>query len=322
MHPLLTTMVRLALAFTMLLSSALAAYPDKPIKLILASGVGGTLDTLTRTYVNKLSALLGQPIVIENRPGAGALIAIQTVMQQPADGYTLLLGSANVVMAPHMYPESKIVVSRDLAPITPVASMPMLLAVNANTPVRNLGEFIDYAKARPGALNFGVAASGSFDRLAGADFMTRAGIDMVVVPFKGEGQALIELLAGRTQVQMATWVTLAPHVKSGKLRILGATTSKRSMSFPDAATIAEHGFAGFDAGAWFGMFARAGTPRSIVGQLNRAIYEVQQDAEIRNSLTGIGLDLFYLDPEKFGEMVGREGERWGALINKIGLKPE
>lgn len=322
MHPLLTTMVRLALAFTMLLSSALAAYPDKPIKLILASGVGGTLDTLTRTYVNKLSALLGQPIVIENRPGAGALIAIQTVMQQPADGYTLLLGSANVVMAPHMYPESKIVVSRDLAPITPVASMPMLLAVNANTPVRNLGEFIDYAKARPGALNFGVAASGSFDRLAGADFMTRAGIDMVVVPFKGEGQALIELLAGRTQAQMATWVTLAPHVKSGKLRILGATTSKRSMSFPDAATIAEQGFAGFDAGAWFGMFARAGTPRSIVGQLNRAIYEVQQDAEIRNSLTGIGLDLFYLDPEKFGEMVGREGERWGALINKIGLKPE
>lgn len=312
------------LAATLLLgaSSSLAAYPDKPIRLVLASGVGGTLDTVTRAYAPRMAALLGQPVVIENKPGAGALVAIQAVLQQPADGHTLLLGSANVVMVPHMYPDAKLSVARDLLPVAPVASLPMLLVVHAALPARNLQEFIALARARPGALNFGVAAPASFDRLAGADFMGRSGIDLTVVPFKGEGQALLELLAGRTQAQMATWVTLAPHVKAGKLRVLAATTRERSAAVPDVATISEQGFPGYDAGAWFGMFARAGTPREVVARLSEVVHQIQQQADFREALRGIGLDLMHMEPEPFARMVGQENDRWGGLILRIGLKPE
>ena len=152
--------------------------------------------------------------------------------------------------------------------------------------------------------------------------MGRAGIDLATVPFKGEGQALLELLAGRTQAQMATWLTLAPHVKAGKLRVLATTTGRRSSVVPEVPTISEQGFAGYDAGAWFGLFARAGVPREIVQQVNRAVFDAEQSADIRSGLLGVGQDPLYLDPDKFRDMVDREGERWGALINKIGLKPE
>lgn len=321
MRTLLKLWTVLWLSFAVV-TGAWAAYPEKPVKLVVASGPGGALDIVARAYATRLSALLGQPVAVENRAGAGALVAIQYVMQQPADGYTLLLGSANVVMTPYLYPESRIAVTRDLIPVSPVASLPMFLTVNAALPVRDLAEFIAYAKARPGSLNFGTSASGSFDRLAGADFMARAGIDLATVPFKGEGQALLELLAGRTQAQMATWLTLAPHVKAGKLRVLAATTGKRSSVVPDVPTIAEQGFAGYDAGAWFGLYTRAGVPREIVQQLNRAVYEAVQATDIRNGLLGVGQDPLYLETDRFRDMVDKEGDRWGGLINKIGLKPE
>lgn len=308
-------------ALTSMLPNAYAAYPDKPIKLVIASGPGGSLDITGRTYAQKLSGLLGQQVVVENKVGAGALPAIQYVLQQPADGYTLLLGSANVVMTPYLYPESEVAVMRALISIAPSASSAMFLSVPAELPVKNLTEFLAYAKACPGALNFGTASSGGFDVLAGKDFMLRAGIDLAVIPFKGEGAALLELLAGRTQAQMATWLTLAPHVKAGKVRVLAATTANRSPIAPDVPTIAEQGFPGYDAGAWSGMFARTGLPPDVVQKLSRAMYDAQQSIEIREKLADLGQVPFYLEPDQFRRMIGGEEERWGGLINKLGLKP-
>jgi tripartite-type tricarboxylate transporter receptor subunit TctC len=297
------------------------AYPTKPIRFIAPFAAGGALDTLTRTIAARMQESWGQPVVVENRTGAGGNIGADLVAKAAPDGYTLVMGTiATHAINVSLYEKMPYDAVKDFAPVTIAASINNSLSVHPSVPAKNVAELIAYAKASPGRLTFGSAGSGTSQHLAGELFKTMAGVDMVHIPYKGGAPAMVDLLAGQISMTFGDIPTALPHIRAGKLRSLAVTGAKRSPLLPDVPTIAEQGLAGFDVTAWFGVFTTAGTPRPVVNQLNAEIVRILSLPEVRDKLIGIGMEPVTNSPDEFAAYVQSEIAKWARVVKASGAK--
>ena len=304
-------------------SSALAqgAYPSKPVRLIVPFPPGGAVDYYARAVQNRLGETLGQPVVIENRAGAGGMIGAELVAKSPPDGYTLLIGNiAALAMNVGLYSKMPYDPVKDLTPIMRTVAVDYAMVVHPSVPAHTVAELVAYAKANPGKLSYGSAGSGSAPHLSMELFKQRAGIDLVHIPFKGGGPMVTDLLGGQIQVVIADQANLMPHVKAGKLRALAVGTLVRSAVYPELPTIAESGYPGFEARAWQGIAGPAGLPPDIVKQLQGAIAKVMAMPEVRARLVEGGLDPIVTTPEEFGDFIRAEIGKWSKVAKDVGAR--
>jgi tripartite-type tricarboxylate transporter receptor subunit TctC len=301
---------------------ALAQYPAKPIHLIVPFPPGGGNDTVARAIAQQISPELGQPVVIDNKPGAGGSVGAELAAKSAPDGYTLFLaGVGSHVVNPNVHKLAYDPV-RDFAPITLIASAPSVLVVNPKVPAQNIAEFTAYARANPGKLNYASNGAGSAAQLAAAMYETMAGVKMVHVPYKGIAPALTDLLGGEVQLMFGTVVALVPHIQSGKLRALAVTGKKRSALLPDVPTLRESGLPEYEAGSWYGIEAPAGTPRPIIEQLNAVIVKALRQPDVAKRLATEGAEVIGSTPEEFGAHIKAELERVAKIVRAAGIKAE
>ncbi len=296
-------------------------YPAKPVKLVVPFPPGGSLDITGRLVAQKLTEAWGQPVVVENRPGAGGNIGADLVAKSAPDGYTILLGALSThAVNPSLYARMPYDAAKDFAPITLLAITPNVLVVNAASPVNNAREFIAYVRANPGKLSFGSGSSGSAGHLAGELFKVETGTDAVHVPFKGGAPATQALLAGDTQFMFDNLANAMAQVKAGKLKALAVTTAKRSPLVPDLPTMAEAGLPGFDISTWYGLFAPAGTPPAIVAKWNADVTKILNTPEVRSRLIADGAEPSPNTPEQFAQMIASELTKYARIVKISGAK--
>ena len=300
---------------------ARAEYPSRPVTLIVAFTPGGPSDLLARILGKKLEQLLGQPFVIENRPGAGGNVAAEAVAHAAADGYTLLMGN-NSILATNasLYKKIGYDAARDFAPISLIGSQANILVVNPALPVHSLAELIALARTEPGKLNFASSGYGAAAHLAGELFKARAGIDIVHVSYKGAAPALQDVIAGHVQMMFATAASVVGHVRDGLVRPLAVTTLKRTAVLPDVPTIDELGLTGFDATTWHGLVAPAGTPREVIDKLYYTTAVALDDPEVRKALGDLGVDIVGSSPKEFAAYIAAEIPKWSAVVKAAGAR--
>jgi tripartite-type tricarboxylate transporter receptor subunit TctC len=299
------------------------AYPSKPVRLIVPFAAGGGNDNVARLVGKRLSEGLGQPVVVDNHPGAGGVLGAEAAARSAPDGYTLFLGGVGShAINPNLMKNLPYDPIRDFAPVELLAQAPLVLVVHPSIPARSLAEFVAYARAHPGKLNFASNGNGSSSQLAAVMFESMAGIDMVHVPYKGLSPALTDLLSGQVQLMFSSVVAILPHIKAGKVRALAVTGTKRLASTPGLPTIAESGFPGYEASSWYGILAPAGTPRDIVTKLNAELSKALSQPEVRNSLLAEGAEPVGGTPEQFAAHIRSEKERLGRVIREAKITLE
>ncbi|OGA50399.1 MAG: hypothetical protein A3F74_27325 [Betaproteobacteria bacterium RIFCSPLOWO2_12_FULL_62_58] len=295
-------------------------YPAKPIRLVLPYPPGGGADFIVRALAQKLTVNLGQQVIVENRPGASGIIGMELVAGSAADGYTLVLGlTAQYAVNPSLYSKLPYDPMKHFAPVILLAGNPQFLVVHPTLPAKSVKELIALAKARGGQLAFSSAGHGSASHLAGEALKTMAGIDIMHVPYKGAGLAITDLITGRVQLSFIGWITADPHVKTGKLRVLGVTTAKRSLRLPDLPAIAET-LPGYDLSLWYGMAAPAGTPREIIARLNAEILRVLAAPDFRQRIEAQAIEPLGSTPEQFGDYIRSEIVKFGKIVKDSGAK--
>ena len=296
-----------------------ADYPSRPVTLVVAFPPGGPSDVLARIVGKKMEQLLGQPFVIENKPGAGGNIAGDFVAHATADGYTLLVGN-NSILATNESLYKKLTYSpqKDLIPITLIGTQANILVVNPRVPVHSLNELIDLCKAQPGKLNFASSGYGAAAHLAGELFKAEAHVDIVHVPYKGAAAALQDVIAGHDQMMFATAASVVGHIKNGQVRALAVTTLKRTAILPDLPTMDEAGLKGFEASTWHGLVAPAGTPPEIIAKLHDAAVKALRDPGVQASLGRLGVDIVADTPEQFKAYIAAEIPKWKAIVKASG----
>lgn len=306
----------LALAMAGLTSSHVAAqtYPVKPVSLIVPFPAGGTTDVLARALGQALSKSLGQPVIIESKPGAGATLGADFVAKAKPDGYTLLMGAVHHTIAASVYKKLPYDFQKDLLPITTVALVPNVLVVNPAVPAKNVAELLALAKASPGKLTYGSNGTGTGQHLIGAQFEGMGGVQMLHVPYKGSGPLTTDLLGGQINMSFDTITPVLSHIKAGKLRALAITTSKRSAALPDVPTLDEAGLKGFDLGTWFGVLAPAGTPKDIVARLNLEMVRIIHSPEFKKRMEDIGAEPIGNTPEQMAQQIRGDTERFAKLV--------
>lgn len=296
-------------------------YPTKPIRMICPFPPGGTTDVVARIVAQGLTEAWGQQVIVDNRPGAGALIGTEMAAKSPADGYTVLLGSITThAVNPALHKKLNFDVINDFAPVTLVVSSPQLLAVHPSVAAKSAKELIALAKTKPGQLNYASAGSGTSPHLTFELFKTAVGVDIRHVPYKGTGPAITELVGGQVQAMITGVVALMPHVKSGKLRGLAVTSKARVGALPELPTIIESGVPNFDVSSWFGVFLPAGTPRAVVTKMNGQIRKIVETPEVRKRLVDLGADPETNTPEQFAAYVRSEKVRWGKVVRDTGAR--
>ena len=298
-----------------------ADYPTRPIVLVVAFPPGGASDVLARILGRKLEQILRQPVVIDNRPGAGGNVAAEAVAHAAPDGYTLLAGN-NAILATNaaLYKKINFDAEADFAPVGLIGSQANILVVNPAVPARSMAELIALAKANPGKLNFASSGHGLAAHLAGELFKTEAKIDLIHVPYKGAAPALQDVIAGHVQMMFATASSVVAHIQQGKVRALAVTTLQRTAVLPEIATIDELGIKGFDATTWHGLVAPARTPKEIVAALNRALIATLDDAAVKKSLADLGVDIMGGSPDDFAAYIRSEIPKWTAIVKASGAK--
>jgi len=316
----------LALAVSAVAAAAPALgqeYPARPIRFVLGFAPGGASDTMARAIGTRLSEGLGQPVVIDNRAGAGGNIAAEIVAHSIPDGYTMFLGN-NGVLAVNvsLYPKLPFDPVKDFAPVILIASQPNVLVVHPAVAAKSVKELVALLKSKPGQFNYASPGAGTTGHLAAELFKTMAGVSYTIIPFKGGGPAALAMLSGETQFTFATALSVQGHIKSGKLRALAVTTAKRSPSFPDLPTVAEAGVPGFDAITWHGVVVPARTPQAVIARLNREFNKLLQTAEIRERLFALGSDIIGGEPKQLTEYMRVEIPRWAKVIKESGARPE
>ena len=303
--------------------AAAQPYPSKPVRVLVGFSVGGAPDIIARMLGVKLQEGLGQSIIIENKPGAAGNIAGDMVAKSPADGYTLLMGNVSLTISTHATPKPPFDPAQDLDPVGMVASLPLMLVVNANLPANSLRELLDYAKARPGTLNYASVGHGSAHHLSGEMLSSMANARMVHVPYKGGGAAMQAVLAQEAHLLFLTPLALLPNVRAGKLRALGVTSAKRTAAAPEVPTIAEAGLAGFEVDNWHTLFAPRGTPREITARLNAELNRVLNQPDVKQQLLASqGAEAWVSTPEQTRAHVRAEIDKWGKLVKASGAKLE
>lgn len=300
-----------------------SGYPAKSIHIVVPFPAGGATDILTRVVAEKLGTRLGQVIIVDNKPGAGANIGAETAAKSASDGYTMLMGSvASHAISATYYSKLGYDFRRDLAPISMVGYVPSVLVITTSLPVKTVPELIAYAKANPGKLNFASSGTGALIHLTGEMFKQMAGIDIVHVPYKGTALFLPDLIDGRVSMSLDSMPPHLPHIKSGKLRALAVTSAKRSPVLPDLPTIAEAALPGFESIAPYALFAPAGTPAEIVAFLNREVNIVLLQADVRDKLAEQGIEVSGSTPDALAATVRSEIAKWAKVIKDGSIKPE
>ncbi len=296
-------------------------YPTKPVRLIVPFAPGGATDVIARLAGQKLSEQLGQPFLIDNRPGANGNIGTEMAVKSPADGYTLVMSyDGTMAINPSVYKKMPFDSVKDLAPVGSVAQLPLLMVVHPSVPAKTLQEFVALAKSRPGAVNYSSAGYGSAGHLAAELFRGRAGIDIVHVNYKGGGQAVQDLLSGQIQMLMTGLTTADGHLKAGKLRAIAFTAGKRMPGLPDTPTFEEGGYPGLVVLSWYGILAPAGTPSDIVRRLNAELNKAIQAPEVVARLTSLGTEPTGGSAEQFGATIKSDIARWAKVVEMAGIK--
>jgi tripartite-type tricarboxylate transporter receptor subunit TctC len=281
------------------------------------------LDTVARLLGQKVSESTKQPVIVDNKPGAGGNIGADAVAKSPADGYTILMGAvATHAINPTLYASIPYDPIRDFAPVTQVASTPNVLVVNPSVPASTVREFIDYARAHPGKLNFGSGSTGSAGHLAGELFKAMAGVDMAHVPYKGAAPAMNDLIGGQIQLMFDNLASSLAQVRGGKVRALAVTTAKRSALAPELPTIAESGLPGFDISTWFGIFVPAGTPHEVIERLHAEFKKALAAPDIREKMMSLGAEPVGSRPEEFAVYIRREAEKYARVIRASGARAD
>jgi len=298
-----------------------AAYPNRPVKIIVAFPPGQATDQAARAIAQKLSENLGQNFFVENRPGAASIIGSEAAAKSPNDGYTLFMGSSgSLAVNPGMYPKLPYDPARDFTPITMVLKVPFFVVVRPDFPAASIKELVAYLKANPNKVNLGTAGSGAANHLASEYFKSTAGVSMVHVPYKGSPPAVTDLLGGQIAIMFETGPLVMPHVKSGKLRALAVGSAQRASAAPDLVTIAESGYPGFESVGWAGLLAPAGTPKEIVTKINAEVVRILGPAELKDRFVGMGAELLSSTPEEFGAYIRSETAKWGKVIKDANIK--
>lgn len=302
-------------------SSSLAdVYPTRPIRLVVGYSAGGATDQIARLMGQKLSEALGQPVVIENRPGAGASIASEVVAKAAPDGYTIFMSTIANTINTSLYPALPFDFARDFAPITLVATIPNVLVVNPGVPARDLKEFIALAKSKPGEINFASSGSGSSIHLSGELFNLVAGVKLVHVPYKGSAPAMTDLLGGQVQSMFDNMPSALPHIKAGKLRALGLTSAVRSAAAPNIPTLAEAGLPGCEIISWFALSAPAKTPKEIIARLNLEATKALRLADVKEKLAAMGAEPAPGTPEALAALIKTETAKWAQVVKQSGAR--
>ncbi len=318
----LSQIAAIILGFIALQVSA-QTYPNKPIKIVIPYGPGGAPDILGRLIGVKIQTSLGQPVVVENYPGAGGMIGTDFVAKAPPDGYTILVATtANLSISPHLYPKMPYNALKDFTPITLVANSPLILTVSKNVPANNLKELIAYGKANPGKLNYASAGSGTIQHVAGALFANMAGIDAVHVPYKGTAQILPDLVAGRVNLMFNSPAPMLPLVKDGSLKAIAIGSLNRSPLIPEYSTVSEQGLTGFDVGPWYAFFAPAGTPPAVIARLNKDITAALALPDIKEKYADMGLEVAPSTPAELAQVTKRDYDKFGKIIKDNNIKGE
>ena len=312
-----------ALAFTFFNGTIEAqTYPSKPIRLIVPFPPGGSNDIVGRMIAAQLGERLGQQVVVENKGGAGGVLGTDTAAKSPPDGYTLLLISVAYCFNPSLYKNLPYDQEKAFAPVAMLATGPVALTVHPGVPANTVQELVALAKAKPGSLNYASAGVGSFQHLAGALFMSQAGIDVVHVPYKGGGPAMADVIAGQAQIVLPSMIQVLPHVKSGRLRLLGISGVKRSAVLPDVPTISEAGVPGYEAHNWWGILAPAGTPAPVIDKLHRELTAVLDSRETGKRFESEGAEAVRMSPAQFGSFIVSETAKWAKVSKEAGIRAE
>ena len=298
------------------------SWPTKPISLVVPFPPGGTTDVLARALGERLTLSLGQPVVVESKPGAGATIGADYVAKAKPDGYTLLMGAVHHTIASSVYKQLPYDFSKDLQPVTTVALVPNVLVVNASSPAKNVNELIAMAKAAPEKLAFGSNGNGTAQHLIGAQFQSLAEVQLLHVPYKGSGPLTTDLLGGQIAMSFDTVTPVLPHIKAGKLRALAVTTEARSSALPDVPTLNEAGLRGFNIGTWFGVLAPAATPKEIVERLNSEMVKIIRSPDFRKRMEEIGAEPIGNSQDQMGRQIRDETEKFAKLVKEANLKIE
>lgn len=317
------TLTRLAAAVLIaggwaLPAAAQEAWPSKPVKFVVPFAAGGSTDVIARMVAQKLSVVWGQPVVIENKLGAGGSVGADAVAKSPADGYTLLFHSGAVAINPHVYKRMPFDTDKDLLPVTNVAGGPMIILVPDRSPIKSLKELISTAKQK-GAVNFGSAGVGSQVHLAGENFAHAARVEITHVPYKGEAIAYNDLISGQLQMMVGNFAAASALLGPGRLRALAVTGKTRSPQLPDVPTASEAGLPGFENTAWFGLFAPAGTPKEVVAKIQRDTTAVLRETDVKARLYVQGMQPIGNTSAEFTEQMKREGKHWAALVKQRNL---
>jgi tripartite-type tricarboxylate transporter receptor subunit TctC len=298
-------------------------YPAKPIHLILPFPPGGGTDIIGRILSERMAAELGQPVVIENRGGAGGNVGAEAAARSAPDGYTIVLVAPSLAISPSLYKKLNYDALRDLTPIGLVATVPNVLVIHPAVPAQTLAEFIALAKTKPGGMNFGSGGSGTSNHLAGELFNLQAGVKLVHVPYKGVNLAMNDLIAGQVQLVVIGISPAAPFIKAGRLRALAVLTSQRSPALPDVPTAAEAtGRPGYEFPAWFGFLAPAGTPPDIVNKLYEEIAKAMDSPQAKERMATLGAEIAVVPPQQFSAELRAESDKWGKLIKALDIKGE
>jgi tripartite-type tricarboxylate transporter receptor subunit TctC len=302
-------------------AAAAQTFPTKPVRIVIGFPAGGPLDQHARLLTDKLQTVLGQPVVIDYKAGAGGTVGAQDVMKAAPDGHTLMLANTGVmVINPALYSRLPYATLQDFVPVARTAMQPLALLVNTKVPVKTLPEFVAYAKARPGQVNFGSAGNGGISHLVPEMFKTATGLFMVHIPYRGSAPAFTDLMGGQVQFMAESIPQAASYHKQGKVRALAVTSRERNPALPDVPTVIESGIKGFEVVGFYGFLAPAGTPKDVVAKLSDAFSQVMQSPEVKNRMVSQGADPAFLGADDFAKFLSAEMPRWADAVKKSGAK--
>lgn len=311
----------LIIALSTLTLPALAAFPEKPVRMIVPLAAGGGMDTTARALATPLGERLGQTVVVDNRPGGGGNVGVDIMREAPADGHTLFMGSATFVIHPLLY-KARYVPTRDFAAITQVTRQPYVLIVHPSVAAKTVKELVAYTRANPNRINYASSGQGSLIHLATELFKVRTGADMTHIPFKGMGAAYTDMLAGRIQASFPSIISVLPHLKTGKLRAIAVSSRQRAASLPDIPSVQETGVPDFDVSNWYGLFAPVGAPRAVIDRVHGEVAAILKTAEMQKRMAADGSDGVGSTPAEFTAHVKAESARWAEVIRKSNIKAD